>query len=125
MAGKKVQKVNGNQKGKVGERELAGVLRKHGFQSAHRGQQFQGSPDSPDVCGLPGVHIECKRVEALRLYPSLDQAKRDAGGTNLPVVVHRPSRRPWVAILDFEDFLTIYKDAMAWREFTGEIDAVC
>ena len=50
-------------KGKVGERELAAALRAEGFESARRGQQYSGSETSADVVGLPGIHIECKRVE--------------------------------------------------------------
>lgn len=95
-------------KGKDGELELAALLRGHGFDS-RRGQQFKGGGDSPDVTGIDGVHIECKRVEAGSLYRWLDQAYRDAGN-NMPVVMHRKSRREWVAILRAEDLLLLLKD---------------
>ena len=63
-------------KGKVGERELAKKLRELGF-DARRGQQFCGANGDADVVGLPNIHIECKRVEALRLYDALrDKAFR-------------------------------------------------
>ena len=54
------------EKGKRGERELAGRLRDHGY-DCRRGQQFCGASGDADVTGLPGIHIECKRVERLNL----------------------------------------------------------
>lgn len=52
-----------------------------------------------------GIHIECKRVEAGNLYTWLEQAKRDCG-VDVPIVMHRRNDKPWVAILDLEQFLT-------------------
>jgi Holliday junction resolvase len=51
--------MNSRNKGKVGEREFASLLREHGF-DARRGQQFSGSPDSPDVVSdaLAWLHFE-------------------------------------------------------------------
>lgn len=99
--------VNSNQKGKRGERELAEFFRNHGIE-ARRGQQFSGGSDSPDVVtGLNGIHFEVKRVEAGNLYNWLDQAKRDAGN-NIPAVAHRRSDKPWVVILDLDDFLNYF-----------------
>ena len=96
--------INSRNKGAVGERELAKFFRDHGIE-ARRGQQFAGGTDSPDVIAeLPGFHIECKRVEQGNLYTWLAQAQRDAGN-KIPVVVHRRSRRDWVAILPLSDFL--------------------
>ena len=97
---------NSKRKGKVGELELAAFLREHGFE-ARRGQQFKGTPDSPDiVCNIPGFHIECKRVENGSLYDWLEQAKADAGGDR-PLVCHRKNHREWVAIMPLEDLLTL------------------
>jgi Holliday junction resolvase len=102
--------MNSCQKGKRGEREAAEWLRDRGI-SARRGCQFSGSADSPDVVSdLPGFHLEVKRTESLRLYPSLDQATADAGGA-VPVVLHRPNRRRWIAVLDGEDFLKLARKA--------------
>lgn len=97
-------------KGKAGEREVANILRNRGY-DAHRGVQYHGGPDSPDVVGLPGIHIEVKRVERLLLYPSVEQSRNDAGQGEIPIVVHRPNNKPWIAILDFEDFLDLYERA--------------
>lgn len=94
-------------KGKRGERDLASFLREHGY-DAKRGVQYHGGPDSPDVVGLPGAHIEVKRTETFQLYKSLEQAEADASGIEFPVVFHRRNGKKWVAVLDAEDFLEIY-----------------
>ncbi|RMF86088.1 MAG: hypothetical protein D6744_00360, partial [Planctomycetota bacterium] len=70
---------------------------------AYRGRQFAGSDESPDiVTGIAGVHFEVKRAETLRLYDALAQAIDDAGD-NIPVVLHRQNRKPWVAIVRLDD----------------------
>lgn len=98
-------KVNGCQKGKAGERELAELFRGCGV-GARRGRQFSGSPDSPDVVtDLSWLHIESKRTENLQLYAALDQAAQDAGPDQLPAVFHRRNGRQWVAIVDARAFI--------------------
>ena len=101
--------INSRQKGKVGELEIAEFLREHGFPGARRGQQFSGLGDSPDVVGVPGVHVEVKRVEKGNLYDWMAQAKRDAKEGNIPVVMHRRSRQDWVAILPLDEFLKMVR----------------
>ena len=101
-------------KGKRGEREVAAALRAAGY-DGERGQQYHGGKDSPDVTGLPGVHLEVKRVERFDLYGALSQAKGDAG-ENIPVVVHRRNNCEWVAVLRLEDFLEFYREWEAGRE---------
>lgn len=96
--------LNSRAKGAAAERELAAFLRERGYE-ARRGQQFSGGSDSPDVIGIPGWHVECKRTEKGALYDWLDQSIRDAAGMKVPVVMHRKNRREWVAILRLEDFL--------------------
>ncbi len=104
--------MNSRNKGKRGELEMAAFLRERGFDDARRGQQFKGGASSPDVVGVPGIHIECKRVEALQLYPALAQARRDAGDAGaIPVVLYRRNDEQWVAILGADDFLTIWQRA--------------
>lgn len=96
------------EKGKRGEREIANILKERGY-DAKRGVQYQGSPDSPDVVGLPGVHIEVKRSERLDLYDAIEQSKRDSGDNEMPAVFHRKNGKDWVAILRLEDFLKLYE----------------
>ena len=90
-------------KGKTGERELAQELTRVLGIQARRGVQYHGGPGSPDVVtNLSGIHIECKRVERFRLYEALDQAAADAG-KNLPIVMHRQNKKPWVAVVRLDD----------------------
>lgn len=94
-------------KGKVGEREVAALLKKYGF-DARRGQQFSGSPDSPDVVhNMEGFHIEVKRSETLALYDALEQAGEDKDKHEQALVFHRRNNRPWVVIMEAEDFLKL------------------
>lgn len=100
-------KINSKQKGSRGERELRDVLRKYGYQ-ARRGQQYSGTPDSPDVkSNIPNHHIEVKRTESLSVYKALEQAKADKRENEVPLVAHRRSRKEWIAILPLEDYMNL------------------
>lgn len=90
-------------KGKRGELEAAAEIRQLFRVDARRGQQYHGGEESPDVeADVADVHFEVKRCEEFRLYDAIEQAVRDAG-TQVPVVLHRTNRRPWVAIVRLED----------------------
>lgn len=101
--------MNSRQKGASGERELAKVLRSHGFET-RRGQQYCGSNGDADVVGLPGVHIECKRVERLNLEDAMAQSGADAREGEIPVVMHRKNNCKWLVTLSLDDFMTLYKE---------------
>lgn len=103
--------MNSRRKGKEGELELARILRDHGFGDSRRGQQYCGASGEADVTGLPGVHIECKRVEALNLDAAMKQAVRDAREGEIPAVFHRKNRQEWKVTVRLEDFLDLYIDA--------------
>ena len=102
--------INSRQKGARGERDLAGKLREYGFE-ARRGQQFSGANGDADVVGLPGIHLEVKRVEQLRLYDALTQSKSDAREGEMPVVVHRKNNCEWVVIQPLSDWIELYKES--------------
>lgn len=89
-------------KGKVGEQEASRELSRLFHVETRRGQQFHGSPDSPDVVGLPGIHVEVKRTEKLSIYAAIDQAVGDAG-EGIPLVVHRRNEKPWLAVVRLDD----------------------
>lgn len=101
-------KINSRAKGAAGEREFAGVLREAGFE-ARRGQQFSGSPDSPDVVTNLPLHFEVKRVEAFNVYNGMEQAMRDSEPSKVPVVAYRKNKKEWLAVLRMEDFLNMMK----------------
>lgn len=128
--------MNSRQKGKRGERAWRDELRAHGF-DARRGQQFCGSPDSPDVVceALADFHFEVKRVERLNINDAMDQARRDCrekaqkvaeestspqplspcgegNGARLrkvPVVAHRRSFCPWLVTVEGETFFRLLR----------------
>lgn len=104
--------LNSRAKGADAERELAKVIAELFGITARRGQQFSGSPDSPDVVAWPGVHIECKRTEALRLYPAMAQAERDCGD-KVPVVIHRRSRDSWMLTVRLDRLKDLIEAATA------------
>lgn len=91
------------EKGKRGEREARDKLLELFDCEAHRGRQFQGSPDSPDVVSsLPGVHFEVKRTEKLSVYAAVQQAVVDSGIDDVPVVLHKSNGNPWLAIIPLD-----------------------
>ena len=109
--------VNGKQKGKRGELEVAELIRKYGF-AARRGQQFKGGPDSPDVIhDMDGFHVEVKRTETISPYVALGQAESDAGRGEVPVVFHRKNNRGWLVLLKADDFLSLVAQAKAGGVF--------
>lgn len=97
--------VNSKQKGSAGEREASKVLNALLGTKCRRGQQYSGSPDSPDIVGLPGVHIECKRVQKLNLEKALAQANEDKGEGDIPMIMHRKNGQPWLITIQAEDLL--------------------
>lgn len=100
--------MNSRNKGAAGERELAAKLREYGYQ-CRRGQQYSGANGDADVVGLPGVHIECKRVEKLNLYDAMAQSVRDAKDIETPAVFHRKNNKEWLVTLRMDDFMKMYK----------------
>lgn len=100
--------MNSRRKGADGERELAHVLEEYGY-GTRRGQQYCGANGDADVVGIPGLHIECKRVEKLNIDDAIEQSKKDARENEIPVVIHRKNRKPWKVTLELKDFMKIWK----------------
>lgn len=97
-------------KGAAGEREAAAKLLEIFPEGAfHRGRQYHGGPGTPDVCSaIEGLHLEIKRTETLSVYTAMDQAKYDAKDA-VPVVLHRRSRKPWLAIVELDKLPELIK----------------
>lgn len=104
MSGKSSQR-----KGADGERELAQLLRQHGYDIDRGGSLSFG--DTPDLVGLPGVHIEVKRVERLNVGEAFNQSMRDSERFHdgVPVLFHRRSRQPWLVTMRFDDWIGLYQ----------------
>lgn len=96
-------------KGRAGELELARLLQGCGYDVQPGRAVSYGA--TPDISGLPGIHIECKRAEQLRPYSWLEQAERDAVrfGDGLPAVFFRRSRSPWLVVMKLGDWLELYR----------------
>ena len=103
--------VNSKQKGARFERTLAGKLREHGYDARRTAQYCGNSGDASDVVGLPGLHIEAKHQETMRLYEWMSQAKRDAEGTGrLPAVFHKKNNANILVTMELDDFMNLYRE---------------
>lgn len=99
-------------KGRRGEREVVRLFKEAGYEAERGWQSRGGGPDQPDVVvnGYP-LHIEVKRTERLSIYPSMEQAIRDAGsGGNHPVVFHKRNNKPWLVVMLAENWFEIVAD---------------
>lgn len=98
-------------KGRAAEFELSRKLNEYGYHTT------PGPPLSfggvPDITGLPGIHVECKRRECPDVLASLEQAQADAERfqDGVPVVFWRKNRGKWVALLSLESFMELYQQA--------------
>ena len=103
MGGKKSQV-----KGRRAEKELSKILRGYGY-DVEVGRPLSFGKE-PDLIGLDGVHIECKRAEQLRLSEWMSQAEKDAQrfGDGAPAIFFRRSRSPWCVVMKLEDWMAIY-----------------
>lgn len=109
--------VNSKQKGARFERLLASKFREYGYDQARRTAQYCGNTgDASDVVGLPGLHIEAKHQETMRLYKWMAQAKHDAAPKgDIPSVFHKKNNAAILVTLELDDFMTIYKEYEASR----------
>ncbi len=96
-------------KGADGEQELASVLKEYGFITSRSGSLSFGTV--PDITGLPGIHIECKREERLNISEAMQQMARDAERfrDGLLTLFHRRNRQPWLVTMRLEDWLELYR----------------
>lgn len=105
--------MNSCRKGKVNELAWAAILTAAGF-DARRGQQFSGSPDSPDVvCHALPVHFEVKAVEKLNVHDAIAQAKKDCPQGKWRAVAHKRNRSGWLVTMPAEDWLGLAKE---WKD---------
>lgn len=106
--------VNSKQKGARFERLLASKFREFGYNDARRTAQYCGNTgDASDVVGLPGIHVEAKHQEQMRLYEWISQAVRDAeagGGEKLPAVFHKKNNGEILVTMRLEDWFNLYRE---------------
>lgn len=106
-------KINSRDKGARFERALAAHFRANGYNARRTAQYCGNTGDASDVTGLPGIHIEAKHCEQMRLYEWMAQAKRDAeagGGNALPAVFHRKNHAEILVTMTIDDWFCLYRE---------------
>ena len=118
--------MNSRDKGKRGELELVRLIKAHGYEARRTAQYCGKSGEAADVVGLPGISIECKRVEKLNIYDAIAQARRDAeaaGRGDLPAVFHRKNGCGWLVTMEAADWFRVYREyAFGCVQFDGEAE---
>ena len=104
-----VKMINSKKKGAAGEREWANYCKEKGF-DARRTAQFNGKEleSKADVIGVPGIHMEVKRVEALNIHKAIDQAIRDNHSVDIPIVAHRKNGTKWLITMTADDWFKLF-----------------
>lgn len=103
--------INSKQKGARFERHLASLFREYGYDARRTAQYCGNTGEASDVVGLPGLHIEAKHQEQMRLYEWMSQAKRDSEGTGrLPAVFHKKNNAGILVTMTLEDFMNLYRE---------------
>lgn len=97
-------------KGGRGEREIIKILHDHGWAGARRTSDGRAQAARGDVAGgPPGVHLEIRRRETVRIIPWWEQARDEAATHDLPVVTFRTNAKPWLAVVEFEELLVLLR----------------
>lgn len=105
--------MNSKQKGSRGERALRDVWKAHGYEDAHRSQQYSGKGESSaDIEGIdPRLHIECKTGYSFKqIYNFMEQAKRDAKEGQTPICNIKMDRMPWLWVCYLDDGIEMWKN---------------
>lgn len=105
--------INSKQKGARFERLLASRFREYGYDARRTAQYCGNTGDAADVIGLPGIHVEAKHAEQMRLYEWVSQAKRDAlagGGKRLPAVFHKKNHAEILVTMELETWMNLYRE---------------
>lgn len=100
--------VNGKAKGKRGELELCSVLRKLFGWDVQRSVQYNGNAGDADliVRQVPGLFVECKRVQALNVQKAMETAVAQAGA-KLPAIFHRRNQSDWLLTIRLSDLTAL------------------
>ena len=107
-------------KGREGELELVRVLNGYGIRAQPGDAVSYGT--TPDVVGVPGVHVECKRVERLNVPEAMKQAIRDSSKfrDGVPTLFHRRNQETWLVTMRLEDWVTLYEAKAETTEAKGK-----
>lgn len=101
------------QKGRRAELELSTILAGYGF-DVRPGEPVSFGKE-PDLVGLPHIHIESKRREAVNIAAALRQAKADSErfGDGAPAVFCRGNREKWRVVMELDEWMILYRWALS------------
>lgn len=91
-------------KGHSFERAVAKWFRDRGIPAKRGWQSRGGGKEEADVIIDAPYHVECKAMARSAVYSHIDQAARDCPEGKTPVVIMKADRRPWLAIMNAEDW---------------------
>lgn len=102
--------VNSKKKGAAGEREFSNYCKERGFDTRRTAQYNGKELDSKaDIVGIPGIHVEVKRVEKLNIHNAMDQAVRDSvNHDEIPIVAHRKNGKKWLITMTADDWFKMW-----------------
>ena len=95
------------EKGSEFERQVQDMARAHGFTQARRAFA-SGAQGGPDLTGIPGLAIEAKRHEQVRLQAWWKQAVEAAAPGEAPCVALRWSRGPALGVIELDELLALW-----------------
>lgn len=97
-------------KGRSGEIELSQIFNENGI-NTHPGKSMSFGSE-PDITGLPGIHIEVKRVEKLNVSEAMKQSIRDSEQFHdgIPALFHRRNREQWLVTMRLSDWIRLYRE---------------
>lgn len=105
-------------KGKRYERELANVFKRYGYDARRTSQYCGNTGDASDVVGLPGIHVEAKHQEQIKIYDWMNQALHDSSkSTNKPTVFFRKNNKETLVCMYLKDWIELYE---TWRVVYGD-----
>lgn len=113
METKKKKRIRSKDKGARFERTLAGIFRDYGYDARRTAQYCGNTGDASDVVGLPGLHVEAKHAETMRLYEWIAQAVHDAeagGRGDLPAAFHKKNNADILVTMRLHDWMQIYRE---------------
>jgi hypothetical protein len=110
-------------KGKVGEREVVVLLNAllgdlAQFSRNHnQADGFRESVERKDIQTNLPLAVEVKRTEAKTWRKFLEQARRQAGPQELPVLFHRANGEQWKVVLDLSpiEFCKLIRAFLYWQ----------
>ena len=112
------------QKGARGEREFSEVIREASGDAftAHRGRQYCGGPNSPDIISSMPVHWEVKRAEKCSPAAFWAQAEADAGLDKEPAVAWKRNGGCWLAFVRAHHLIALHAKLFRLEQKLKELE---